>query len=794
MGDVRSMAGRAFDGRDISIIEDVGRIISGSSGPEDTLREIVRLIADKFGVDVCSIYIFDVAKNRLSLAATVGLSEDMVGKIYMSLDEGLTGLVLEEMKSLFVKNPARHPRYKYFEGSGEEKYHSFLGLPLVYHGEALGVLVIQTADESAIDESSIAIFSMVASQIAGVAAYANLLRDMKKKAGHAVETADTVSGPEQGKINRIVKKDLLRGVPVSAGFGEGHAHYLRESIGFSDVYFHEADDVDHEISRLENALKRSEAQVERLCSDVRSEVSPGDEDILRTYLKYLHDRGLKNKIIAHIRQKYAAEYALKEVILDYVRLFSKMEDPYLRERGFDIENVGKRILKNLLGFEDEDHKRFTGKTIVIAASISPGELIHLRQENLKGIIVSKGGEASHVAILARSFEIPMVIITRALLREIQENDSLIIDGRSGVIYHEPSELIVREYQRLEDEKARQYGRLEAIRPLKAQTPDDFEVRLGANISLLSDFELVEKYGADHIGLYRTEFPFLVRERFPSEDEQVNLYRRVLTAAKGKEVTMRTLDVGGDKFLSYLDYPREDNPYLGWRSIRVSLELRDVFREQIRAILRASAFGHLKILFPMISSVREIKDTLSILDEEKSRLRGKGIPFDDRIKVGLLLEVPAAAVILEKLLKYVDFVSVGTNDLVQFILAVDRNNQKVAPIYNPLHPAVISTILDIVSVCRKNDKPMVICGEAAANPKCAYLYLAMGIDQLSMNSPSVPIIKHLIRHVRLADAKEVLAAALSMEDTDEIEELVDDRVSLVLNDLNADAPARSRSRA
>ncbi len=787
------MAGRAFAQRDISIIEDVGRIISNSSDPADSLREIVKLIADKFDVDVSSIYIFDAAKNRLSLAATVGLSPAMVGKIYMSIDEGLTGLVLKRMRALFVKDPASHPRYKYFEGSGEEKYNSYLGLPLIYHGEALGVLVIQTVDEAGIDESDIVIFSTVASQIAGVAAYANLLRDMKKKTEPA--PAETDAGPDQQReAERITKRDLLRGVPVSAGVGEGRTHYLRESIGFSDVYFHEARDVDHEITRFENALKRSEAQVERLCGDVRSEVSPGDEDILRTYLKYLHDRGLRNKIIAKIRERNAAEFALKEVILDYVRQFSKIEDPYLRERGYDIENVGKRILQNLLGFEDEDPKIFAEKTIVIASSISPAELINLRQGNLKGIIVSQGGAASHAAILARSFEIPMVIVSRALLKEIQEHDLLIIDGRSGVIYHEPSEMIIREYQRLEDEKARQYGRLEAIRMVKAQTPDGFEVRLGANISLLSDFELVDKYGADHIGLYRTEFPFLVRERFPSENEQVDLYRRVLAAADGKDVTIRTLDVGGDKFLSYLDYPKEDNPFLGWRSIRVSLELRDVFREQIRAVLRASAFGNLKILFPMISSVREIRDTLSILDEEKLRLRGKDIPFNDGISVGLLLEVPAAAVILEKLLRYVDFVSVGTNDLTQFVLAVDRNNQKVAPIYNPLHPAVISTIMDIASACRKNDKPMVICGEAAANPKCAYLYLAMGIDQLSMNAPSVPIIKYLMRQVRLADAKEVLEEALSMEDTDEIEALVEERVAPVLNNLNEDAPAAITGRA
>lgn len=773
---------QAFKERGISIIEDVGRSITNSSGPAETLYEIAKLIADRFYVDVCSIYIFDGERNCLSLAATVGLSEGSVGNIYMSLNEGLTGLVIEELKPVFVKNPARHPRYKYFEGSGEEKYHSFLGLPLVYHGEALGVLVIQTVEETAINDSDIPIFSMIASQIAGEAAYVNLLKDLKKPLEKTDGRAERFSALQRGRALPVVKKDLLKGIPVSAGFGEGGAHYLRESIGFSDIYFHEADDVDHELSRFDHALKRSEAQIERLNTDVKSELSPEDKNIFHTYLMYFRDVGLKNKVTAYIeQQKYAAEYALKEVILDYVRVFSKMEDPYLRERGFDIENVGRRILKNLLGLEDDEPGRFIKKTIIIASSISPGELIMLRQENLKGIILSKGGETSHVAILAKSFEIPMVIISRVMLREIRENDVLIVDGTSGVIFHKPSEIIVREYQRLEDEKSQQGGRLETLRQLKPQTLDGFEVKLGANIGLLSDFELVEKYGADHIGLYRTEFPFLVRERFPSEDEQVDLYRRVLEAAKGKAVTIRTLDVGGDKFLSYLDYPREDNPYLGWRSIRVSLELRDVFREQIRAILKASAFGSLRILFPMISSVREIKDTLSILNEEKERLRERNVPFDDAIKAGLLLEVPAAAVILEKLLRYVDFVSVGTNDLVQFVLAVDRNNQKVAPIYNPLHPAVISTILNIVSVCKEKNKPVVICGEAAANPKCAYLYMGMDIDQLSMNAPSVPMIKHMIRNIEQDDAKEVLRRVLLMDDADEIEDFMDYVISPVLKE-------------
>lgn len=774
----------AFKDRGISIIEDVGRIISNfGGGSAQTLHEIARLIADKFCVDVCSIYVFDGDKNCLSLAATVGLSEEMVGKISMSLHEGLTGLVIEEMKPIFVKNPALHPRYKYFEGSGEEKYHSFLGLPLIYHGEVLGVLVIQTVEETDIDESDIILFLMIASQIASETAYTNLLRNLRKMIEGVKEETHMFSDAQKRKIEQLAKKELLKGIPVSAGFGDGYAHYLRESIGFSEVYFHEADDVDHEISRFKNALKRSDAQVVKLCNDVKSELSPENEGMFHTYLMYLRDSGLRSKVIAYIKQKYAAEYALKEVISDYVRVFSKMEDPYLKERSFDIENVGRRLLRNLLGFEDEEARIFTRKTIILASSLSLSELIMLRQENLKGIVLSKGGETSHVAILARSFEIPMIIISRVIFREIEENDPLIIDGTSGIIFPNPSDVIVREYQRLEDERARHGEKLETLRSLKPETQDGFKVKVGANISLLSDFELVEKSGADHIGLYRTEFPFLVRERFPSEDEQVALYRRILEEAKGKEVTIRTLDVGGDKFLSYMDYPREDNPYLGWRSIRVSLELRDVFKEQIRAILKASAFGPLRILFPMISSVKEIRDTISILHEEKERLRGRKIPFNEAIKVGFLLEVPAAVVILEKLLKHVDYVNVGTNDLVQFILAVDRNNQKVAPIYNPLHPAVISAISGVVSVCKKMDKPVIVCGEAAANPKCAYLFLGMGVDQLSMSAPSVPLIKHLIRNVKQSDAKETLTRALMMDDADEIEDFVDDVISPVLRELD-----------
>lgn len=618
---------------------------------------------------------------------------------------------------------------------------------------------------------------MMAAQIAGEEAYMNLLGDLKKTSGVGGERL-VHEGANAYQINTAqrVKKDLLKGIPVSTGFGKGHVHYIRETVGFSDIYFHEADDVEHELSRFEKALKRSESHVLQILGDVKSELSPEEESILRTYLMYLRDGGLKDRVTHLIRRKYAAEYALKEVILNYLRTFFRMEDSYLRERGFDIENAGKRILRNLLGLDDEELRNFSKKTIVIASSLSPAELFSFKQENLTGIILSKGGETSHVAIIARSLGIPMVVIARGALQDVREDDFLIIDGTSGIIFHNPSKIIIREYERFEDEKTRKDERLESLKDLEPKTLDGFEVRLGANIGLLSDLEFVEKYGADHIGLYRTEFPFLVRERFPSEREQVDLYRRVIEGAGEREVTIRTLDICGDKFPSYVDNPREDNPYLGWRSIRVSLEMRDIFREQLRAILRTSTFGRLRILLPMITSIAEVKTTLTILNEEKGKLKQQNIPFDETIKIGILVEVPAAVIILEKFLPYVDFISIGTNDLVQYLLAVDRNNQKVASIYNPLHPAVISTIHEAILTCKRHGKPAVICGEAAANPLCAYLFLGMGVDQMSMNPSMVPAVKHLIRNVRQSHTREVLRQVLVMENADEIGAFLNDIVS------------------
>ena len=753
----------------ISILDEIGRIITESARPHRTLEKIVELVADKFNTDVCSVYLLDTDKLSLILQATVGLRKESIGRVRMSVHEGLTGLVLEEMQPVFVVNPAAHPRYKFFEKSGEEIYMTYLGVPLVHLRNPLGVLVVQTVREDAVTKSDIGLFSTIASQISATVAYTGLLENLKKERQDRRDLEEKLLEEVEihaEKTARKEKKGLIRGMPVSPGVAEGHAHYLGESIGFDQIEYDEAEDIVSEISRLEAAFARSQEEIVALARRVK-DMSGQDEAIMDAQIMCLQDRSFKNKIIAHIKEGCCAEYALKKAVLKYVEFFSNMEDSYLRERGSDIEDIGKRVLRNLLGYKGQETRQFTRKTVVIASDISPIDLIGLRQDNLKGIVLSRGGKTSHAVILAKSFEIPMVIGVRDMLDIVKENDFLIVDGTSGLVFSKPPQVIIDEYARLKAEKAHKLQRLDALRDLEAKTKDGYEIKLGANIGLLSDLELVKKYGADHIGLYRTEFPFLARKEFPSEEEQFLLYKKIVEGAEGISVTIRTLDVGGDKFLSYLDYPREQNPYLGWRSIRVSLELDDIFRAQIRAILRASAFGHIKILFPMITSVSEVKRIVSLLDEEKSSLKKRGVPFDATLNIGIMIEVPGAVKILDRLLHYINFVSVGTNDLIQYTLAVDRNNQKVASLYDPLHPAVISTILDVVSICKKNNKKVSICGEAASNPRCAYLFAGMETDQLSMNPASIPIIKDLIRKIRLTDAKEALNGVLLMEDSSEI---------------------------
>jgi phosphotransferase system enzyme I (PtsP) len=752
-----------------SLLEQICTIISDSRTPRHSLQAIVEMIAGQYSVDVCSVYLLDAARKQLILRATIGLNPLSIDRISMGIDEGLTGLVLETMAPVFVRRPRQHPRYKHFEQSGEAAYQTFLGIPLVFHQQTLGVLVLQTHDHHSMTENDIAVFSTIASQIAATAAYSGLLDDMQKE--RMERRAETAQAPPETPSPKpaaqsMERKSILKGLPVSAGFAQGRAQYLAHGIGFDQIRTEKTQESRYEKARLQKAFKQAIAQVHELSHQL-SDIPADDSAIVEAYQMLLSDNHFQARIMAQVDAGFRAEAALKLAVQAYLERFAAMDDPYMRERGSDIEDLGLRILRNLLGVSGFKGKVFEQPTIVIASDISAVDLISLRQPNLRGVVLAKGGRTSHAVILAKSFEIPMVIGLEGLFEAVKERDVLIVDGNSGLLFRHPPQAITEEYRRLAIEKEKINQQLSTIRDQKATTADGAPIDLGANIGLLSDLELVNKYGADFIGLYRTEFPFLVRREFPSEQEQLELYQKVITAAEGRTVTLRTLDVGGDKFLSYLDYPKEANPYLGWRSVRVSLDLDEVFRTQIRAVLRASAHGSIRLLFPMISTVGELEQVLHIIEEEKQRLHDRRIDFDTKLPLGVMVEVPATVKILRPLLRRVDFASIGTNDLIQYLLAVDRNNEKVARLYNPLHPAVIATIYEATKICRAMDKPVSVCGEAASNTLCVYLFVAMGIRHLSMNPSAIPLIKEFIGRISRKHASQILEQVLAMEQPEQI---------------------------
>ena len=749
----------------IRILENIGKILTDSGQPEKILEKIVLLIVKRFQVDVCSIYLLNIEGTHLVLDATCGLNPEMVGKLQMSINEGLTGLTLEKMDPIFLVNPDSHERFKFFSGSGEEKYKTFLGVPLVYLQKPVGVMVVQTKDESNINEKDIPVFSTIAVQISTVVAYSGLFENFKRQ---KIVTKNLKKKllPKKQKFKKKLKQTMLRGVPVSKGIARGQVHYFGERFGFDMVEFEETDNIDYEILQLESAFSNALNEIKSMAARVK-DLSGEDDSIVESHIMILKDQTFKKKILNEIQKGIRASSALKNVVISYLQMFSQMEDSYLKERAADIEDIGRRVLRNLLGIKAGLTGQLSKDTILITSDISPIDLVGMKQDRLKAIVLSKGGRTSHAVILAKSFAIPMVIGVRDILESVKENDFIVVDGNAGLVYKNPPELIIKEYDRLIELNQEKSNELDELKNLKCITLDNFSVNTGANIGMISDLALMERHGADHIGLYRTEFPFLIRKDLPTEEEQFELYKKIILGANNKPVTIRTLDVGGDKFLSSLEYPREDNPFLGWRSIRVSLELEDIFRTQIRAILRAASFGEVKVLFPMISCIDEIRRILKLINNEKQKLCDEKIEFCADIPLGIMVEVPGIVRILDRVMPYVDFISVGTNDLIQYMLAVDRNNEKVANLYNPLHPSIIEIIRDVAEVCLKSNKIVSICGESAANIHCAYLFVGMGIDHLSMNPVSVPIIKKMIRQIKKSDAEKDLQQVLKMEDAKEI---------------------------
>ena len=565
---------------------------------------------------------------------------------------------------------------------------------------------------------------------------------------------------------------MITGIPASPGIVFGKALVLKEEKIVLDTQKISEDQVEAEVARF---YAGREAAVEQLNSiHQRALKSLGEEKaaIFEGHLMILEDEELEEEIIDYLRSnKVNASVAASKIIDQQVEMLSEIDDEYLKERAGDIRDIGNRLIKNILGMHIVDLGDITEESILVAYDLTPSETAQLNLEKVLGFITDIGGRTSHTSIMARSLELPAIVGTNDVTARVNTGDYLILDAVNNRVYVNPTQAEIDELKTLEAKLAEEKAELAKLKDLPAVTLDGHKVDVVANIGTIRDCEGAHRNGAEGVGLYRTEFLFMDRDQLPSEEEQFIAYKEVVEAMEGRLVVLRTMDIGGDKELPYLNLPKEMNPFLGWRAVRIALDRREILHAQLRAVLRASAFGKLAVMFPMIISVEEIRELKSVLETLKAELRAEGKAFDENIQVGVMVETPSAAVNAKFLAKEVDFFSIGTNDLTQYTLAVDRGNELISHLYNPMSPSVLSLIKQVIDASHAEGKWTGMCGELAGDERATLLLLGMGLDEFSMSAISVPHIKKLVRNVSYQEAKALADEALQKPTAAEIEQLI-----------------------
>ena len=576
---------------------------------------------------------------------------------------------------------------------------------------------------------------------------------------------------------------MLKGIGVSPGIVIGKVFLLdSEDVVIPRRQISESQ-VPKEIAKLEDALTRARSEILGIQKKISDEIGAKHSDIFNAHLLILEDRALIEEIINRLKKdKVNVEYAFSEVFKKYNQIFSKIDDEYLRERISDITDVGKRVLRHLLGRQRRTLANLAIERIVVGYDISPSDTALMRKEKVIGFITEIGGRTSHTAIMARALEIPAVVGLGNIRNQIRPDDTLIIDGSEGEVIVNPDRTTIEHYQQKRDKFSKFIKGLNKLKKLPAQTLDGHQIELAANIESPDEISSVIAHGADGIGLYRTEFFYMNRKDLPTEGEHFQAYRRVAEEIFPHSAIIRTLDLGGDKFLSHLEIPREMNPFLGWRAIRFCLARPDVFKVQLRAILRASAYGRLKIMYPMISGLEELKAANKILEEVKEDLRQTKVSFDEEMEVGAMIEIPSAAITCDILAKEVDFFSIGTNDLIQYCLAVDRANEKIAYLYEPTHPAILRLLKNIIDAGHDADIWVGLCGEMGGDPVMTVLLVGLGLDEFSTSALSILEIKSVIRALTLKEAQQITEHALSLSSAKEINEFVVGKVKKILPEV------------
>lgn len=754
----------------INLVCDMGEIsglIAGSTDLQTFLNRMVEMVASHLVSDVCSIYLYNNESDDLELKATVGLNPKAVGTVRLKQGEGLVGTCLKELHPIIERNASKNPLYKYFPETNEKRYESFLAVPIHRSGQKIGVLVVQRQESNYFHSDDITIMIAVASQLAGTIENVKVLMNLSNKESEAPSI-------EEFKP----KNKMIRGTVASPGLAIAKAYIFHQTRLKNRTQKIESTDLS-DVFLFRRAIEDSFEQIQSIERQAKDKLPEVVSLIFSAHLIMLRDAKFIGEMETLIEGGLPAHEAVMQVADHYYDLFSHSSSPMIREKANDVEDLANRIINNLLHLSGKTMEVFNDR-IVIARTLFPSDLIKFAFEDVRGVILVGGGVTTHVSIIARSLEIPLIISNKHELLNIVNGTLLILDGEVGNIYISPASHVIEQFDRRNITKQMIQENNGNASPTKeiTQTTDGVQVHLLANINLLSEIDLAHHLNAEGVGLYRSEFPFLVRSFFPTEEEQYAVYKTLFDKLGDKPLTIRTLDIGGEKTPSYHDNASETNPELGLRSIRFSLKHPDIFEAQIRAILRAGAeINQVNIMFPMIVSLDEFRKAKSIVLACQSELERAGIPHAENISIGTMVEVPALVPLMDDLIYESEFFSIGTNDFVQYMLAVDRGNERVASYYCPHHPAVLRALATIAQTAARANRPVTICGEMTHQIQYLPFLLGIGIRKLSLDPHFIPQVQQQIETLNLSDC-ELLAGQLLNESSIE-------HIEHVLGEFNID---------
>lgn len=740
----------------LKILKRIVQDVTTANHLTEALTILVQSVRKAVAAEAVSVYLIDNKHAEYVLIATDGLNKQAESRVRIALDSGLIGLVGRREEPININNAPSHPDFYQNPLLGEEHLNAFLGVPIIQHRKLYGVLTVQQVEERCFDDAEEAFLITLAAQLGGIIAHAEATGEL----------AQLTQPKPIGSASADVIQMALTGIGSVPGVAIGTAVVVYPPADIDAVPRNTVEDLEAEIAIFYEALQAARENMHRLGRRMKASVNEDEHALFDVYLRILDKDSLGAEVVQEIRKEHlSAQAALATVIKKHILQFENMKDDYLRERASDIRDIGRRVLAELQSSQQEDIV-YPRRTILVGEEISAAALAEVPEGQLAGLVSARGANNSHVAILARALGVPAVMGVRGLQVEHLSRRAMIVDGFYGHVFISPSKVLLAEYKQLIEEEDQLNQSLESLRDKPAETTDNYRVSLQVNTGLAMDAGLSMSVGAEGVGLYRSEIPFMSRDRFPSEDEQFIIYRQILKAFAPRWVTMRTLDIGGDKVLPYFPV-EEDNPYLGWRGIRVTLDHPEVFLLQVRAMMRANEeVNNLRIMLPMITSLSEVDEAAYLINKAYAELLEEGCRIV-KPQLGVMIEVPAAVYLAKELAKRVDFLSVGSNDLTQYLLAVDRNNARVAGLYDGLHPAMLRTLLKIVEGGHAAGVEVSICGEMASDPLAVILLLAMGFDTLSMNSSSLPRIKWVIRNTSIANARKILADVLELEHPAEI---------------------------